>query len=255
MNQKPYDPIAAVYDHFQSDIEPSLWAQYVHSLTQRFGPKQGDGTGGRLLLCDLGCGTGEFCTRMLSYNYEVIGIDSSLSMLEKAREKDPAGEILYLAQDITRMELFGTVDVFTCLLDTVNHLTDKRSFSRMLASFRNYLNPGGLFIFDVATPGHLRDTLGNNTFPVVYDDYALFWQNHFSVKKQISTSDIVLFRKTDSGLFERADARIRERVYEHREILEALTENQMKVVGYFGPLSFSPPKKNDSRAFYVAQRL
>lgn len=255
MNQQPYDNIAAVYDHFQSDIDPSLWARYVHSLIQRFGPQKGDGKDGRLLLCDLGCGTGEFCMRMLSYNYEVIGIDSSLAMLEKARGKDPTGEILYLAQDITRMELFGTVDVFTCLLDTVNHLTDKRDFSRMLTSFRNYLNPNGLFIFDVATPRHLRETLGNNTFPVIYDDYALFWQNHFSPQKQISTSDVVLFRKTESELFERSDAQIRERVYEHQEILDALAANHMKLIGYYGALSCRSPRTTDARVFYVAEKL
>lgn len=255
MQHQPYDDLATVYDHFQSDIEPALWAQYIHALILQFGPKKGDGTGGRLLLCDLGCGTGDFCLQMLANNYEVIGIDSSLGMLERARAKDPSEEILYLAQDISRMELFGTVDIFTCLLDTVNHITDKRSFSRMLKSFRNYLNPNGLFIFDVSTPRHLRETLGNHTFPVVYDDYALFWQNHFSEKTQISTSDVVLFRKTESGLFERADTQIRERVYEHQEIKDLLEMNGMKLIAHYGALTRRGPKQSDARVFYIAQKM
>src|SRR5665648_39949 len=109
MSTSSYDDLAQIYDHFQKDIDPILWAKYIDGLIRQFGPQKGDGRGGRLLLCDLGCGTGGVSVEMHALGYDVIGIDESFLMLERAREKAKAAgaDILFLMQDMTRMELFG----------------------------------------------------------------------------------------------------------------------------------------------------
>lgn len=256
MPDAPYDDLAEIYDHFQKDIDPVKWADYLTGLIRRFGSQKGDGRDGKLLVCDLGCGTAAVSLELYRRGFDVIGIDESLLMLEKAREKSAAAgaDILFLCQDITDMELFGTVDVFVCLLDTVNHLTEKASLHKMLSHFKNFLNPGGLFIFDAATPHHLQKTLGNHFFYTVEDEYALMWQNHFSPKNGISTSDLTLFCEGDHGLYHRYEGQIRERVYTEADIRESLKGAGMELLCRFGELSEETPAKDETREFYIAVR-
>lgn len=255
-HSSPYDDLAQIYDHFQRDIDPVQWAAYLDALVRRYGPQKGDGQEGRLLLCDLGCGTASVSIEMFKLGYETIGIDESMLMLDKAREKSAAieADILFLCQDITQFELFGTVDVFVCLLDTVNHLTTKSEFQQMLSLFKNYLNPGGLFIFDTATPHHLKKTLGNHFFYTVDEDYAVLWKNSFSSRTQISTSDLTLFRESENDLYHRFEGQIEERVYTEEEIRECLEQAGLKLLAKYGELTFDPPCENETREFYIAAR-
>jgi len=256
MTDSPYDDLAEIYDHFQRDIDPAQWADYLDGLIRRFGPQKGDGRDGRLLLCDLGCGTGSVTIEMNRRGYETIGIDRSMLMLDKAREKSAAENagILFLCQDITKFELFGTVDVFVCLLDTVNHLTKKTQLQQMLSLFKNYLNPGGLFIFDAATPHHLQKTLGNHFFYTVDEDYALLWKNSYSSHTQISTSDLTLFRQGEKNQYRRFEGQIRERSYKDEEIRECLDKAGMTLLAKYGELSFDEPDDKGTRDFYIAVR-
>ena len=50
---------------------------------------------------------------------------------------------------MTEFELYGTVDAIVCCLDSVNYITDKRKLLKMFKLVKNYLNPGGVFIFDI----------------------------------------------------------------------------------------------------------
>jgi 2-polyprenyl-3-methyl-5-hydroxy-6-metoxy-1,4-benzoquinol methylase len=257
MSTSSYDDLAEIYDHFQKDIDPVHWAKYIDGLIRTFGPKKGDGRDGRLLLCDLGCGTGGVSIAMQRLGYDVIGIDDSIFMLQKAREKASSAEvdILYLKQNITQIELFGTVDVFCCLLDTVNHLTRKADFSRMLDSFTNYLNPGGLFIFDTATAHHLEESLGDHFFYKVEEEYALLWENRFSSKTKISTSDLTFFKKeTGRDSYLRYEGQIRERVYTEHEIRSCLEKAGMNLLSHYKELSRDPSDGLGIRDFYVARR-
>lgn len=258
MSNSSYDDLAEIYDHFQKDIDPVRWANYLDAIVRRFGPEKGDGRDGRLLLCDLGCGTGGVSLEMHKLGYDVIGIDTSRLMLEKARDKaaSSGADILFLCQDITKMELFGTVDVFVCLLDTVNHLVRKSDFLRMLTSFSNYLNKGGLFIFDIATPHHLEETLGNHFFYTVEEDYTLLWENRFSEKTQISKSDLTLFKKTAAGQdeYHRYDGQIRERVYTETDIRECMEQAGLKFLAKYKELTFQKADGKGTREFYAALR-
>jgi len=170
MSQPTYQNLAMIYDQLQQEIDLAAWADYVQVLETRYSRRDspGDGQDGRPLLLDLGCGTGSFCLEMARRGYDPIGIDAAGAMLEQARLKAAAqpGPVscLFLQQDISRFELYGTVDLMVCLLDTINHLLTPRQVRRLFALCANYLNPGGLLIFDVASRRHLAKTLGSSFF-------------------------------------------------------------------------------------------
>ncbi|UKI38109.1 MAG: class I SAM-dependent methyltransferase [Clostridiales bacterium] len=116
------------------------------------------------LVCDLACGTGTVCNLLADSGFDMIGVDFSPSMLNIAMEKRGERNILYLNQDISDFELYGTVDAFLCLLDSVNHLDCEDDFERMFNYANNYLNPDGLFIFDVNSPYKFEKYFCRTTF-------------------------------------------------------------------------------------------
>jgi SAM-dependent methyltransferase len=256
MPDSPYDSLAEIYDSLQTDAEPSAWSDRVADLIKRFGPAKGDGQDGKLLVCDLGCGSGSMCLELAERGFDVIGIDSSENMLQISSDKfiQRGLEGLFLLQDISKIELFGTVDVFLCMTDTVNHLVRKTDFMRMTRSFSNYLNPNGLFIFDVLTQHHLKNTLGNKVFYAVDDDYALLWQNRYAERSGLSTSDMTLFKKDDSGKYDRHDCTVKERYYSEKDISEAIDAAGMNILSISGDLRDTASRKTDVRRLYVTRR-
>ena len=98
--------------------------------------------------------------------FEVIGVDASPEMLMQAAEKNMALEqpVLYLCQPLERLDLYGTVDLAVCTLDSLNHLPGKKALQKALHRLQFFVEPGGLFLFDVNTPYKHREVLGNNCF-------------------------------------------------------------------------------------------
>ena len=106
-----YRILAKFYDDLQ-DNDYNAFVSYYQSVFKRFGlePK---------LILDMGCGTGNITVPMAEKGYDMIGLDCSEEMLEIAAEKArTAGhDILFLQQDMTDFELYGTVDAMVCALD------------------------------------------------------------------------------------------------------------------------------------------
>ena len=263
--EQTYQHLAPIYDQLQQGIDLPAWADYIQSLETAFSLRQGSGDGqdGRPLLLDLGCGTGSFCLEMARRGFDPIGIDASALMLDQARQKasQAAAEspvkplpVLFLQQDISRFELFGTVDLIVCLLDTINHLLRPSQVQRLFRLCANYLNPGGLFIFDLASRRHLAHTLGNQLFYQDNDHFTLLWQNSYRATSGISRSELTLFSRLADGRYERHDETIVEKYYEPSRIRQWLQTAGLEAAAHFGELKLKQPARSDERHFYIARR-
>ena len=257
-----YQHLAKLYDILQQGIDTPAWADHIQQLEMLYSQRNpcGDGQEGRPILLDLGCGTGSFCLEMEGRGFDPIGIDASPAMLDQARLKAQEGErdgqstSLFLLQDISRFELFGTVDLAVCLLDTINHLLRPAQVRNLFRLCANYLNPGAVLIFDLATKHHLASTLGNQIFFEDRPDYSLFWQNRYQPKNGMSIAELSLFTKLPDGRYERQDEVIRERYYSWRDIRKWLIEAGLEPAGRHGGLRLKAPVAADERHFIVARR-
>ncbi len=273
IEQPTYQLLAPVYDRFQQDIDLPAWADFIQRLETRFSQRQGSGDGqnGRPLLLDLGCGTGSFCLEMSRRGYDPIGIDRSAAMLDQARRKAATADEtaaagqpvkspgdrpapLFLQQDISRFELFGTVDLAVCLLDTLNHLIRPVQAARVLQLCGNYLNPGGLLIFDLASRRHLARTLGRQLFYQDTDDQTLFWQNRYNPRSGISRSDLTLFSRLPDGTYSRHDETIAEKYYSPAQVRQWARAAGLELLARLGDLAERPAAATDERHFYVVRR-
>ena len=240
-----YNGFAYLYDNLINDVDYKDWVSYYFEIFKRYGLSPSLGL-------DLGCGTGNLTTEFARRGMEMTGIDISEDMLMVAREKSSDMDILYLNQDMCEFELYGTVDFIVSGLDCINYITDKRDLLKVFKLVNNYLNPGGLFIFDINTAYKLENIIGNNTFILENEDVFCSWQNEFDKRRRICDFYLTFFLK-DGDKFTRFDEEHSERAYEISEIEKLLENSGMRLLKVYDDKSFSKPVKNSERVFFVAQ--
>ncbi len=242
-----YNDFAYLYDALQQDVPYEEFANYYVKIMEKFGGEKG-------LCLDLGCGTGNMTMCLDGMGFEMIGVDSSVDMLNVAREKAMEAErnILFLNQDMTSFELYGTVSMVVSTLDCVNYITDEKALLEVFKLVNNYLDPKGLFIFDINSSYKLEHILGNNTY-VSDDEYIFYsWQNSYDKENKICTFDLTFFEK-DEAVYYRYDETHYERAYTIEEITSLLEKAGMEVVGVYDNLTFNPPEDKSERIFFVAR--
>ncbi len=105
---------------------------------------------GRLL--DLGCGAGPLSLRLASYGFRVWGVDQSAALIQRARARLPDGEFVW--GSIVDVAL-PTGSAAVAVSEVLNYATsdDSSELARMFQRVFEALEPGGVFLFDLAEPG------------------------------------------------------------------------------------------------------
>ena len=167
-----YEVFAQVYDALTRNVDYPARAAYLDKLIRRYG------NGGGIVL-DLACGTGSLTVELDRLGYDMIGVDKSEAMLMQAQEKNLrlGKSILYLCQGMEELDLYGTVDAVVCVLDSVNHVTDRALLQRAFDRVALFLHPEGVFVFDVNTAYKGREVLGDNAFVYDCDEVFCAWRS------------------------------------------------------------------------------
>ncbi len=247
----PYEYLAASYDGLTRDVGYEAWADFLVRLMTRGGRKV------RTVL-DLACGTGTLTWLLARRGYDMVGVDISPEMLSMAQGKggpeppDPAP--LFLCQSMDRLDLYDTVDACVCCLDSVNYVTKPDVLQKAFERVHLFLNPGGIFIFDVNTPEKL-ESLDGQVFMDELEDVCCIWRTEFSRRTRLCTYCLDLFRlRKDSGLWERGTELHRERAYTAEELQGMLKAAGFQSVRTYGDLKLRPPAEKDMRIFFAAER-
>ncbi|MBQ6895485.1 MAG: class I SAM-dependent methyltransferase [Clostridia bacterium] len=240
-----YGNFAFIYDALTNDVEYSNRCDYLEKIFEKHLSKRAE------LIADLGCGTGTVCSEMSKRGYDMIGIDSSDMMLSEAIKKEGSGKILYLNQDMTEFELYGTVDVFLSMLDSLNYITSLDELSKVFSLVKNYLNPGGIFVFDINTPYKYENILSDNTF--VHDEDGIFyvWQNYFDGEY---CDFLIDFFVEKEGSYSRFTEEHTQRCHTFKEILSVIKDSGLSLEGVYDELSFSDPVSTSERIFLVVKK-
>ena len=240
-----YHMFATVYDKLTSDVCYKKRCDYLECIFKKhmdFNPS---------LVADLGCGTGSVCEILSHKGYDLIGIDASAMMLDIATRKKGSQKILYLNQDMCEFELYGTVDVFLCMLDSLNYITDKEDVQKIFSLVANYFNPGGIFIFDVNTLHKYKEILSDNTF--VFEEKEVFctWENSFD--GEFCDYRLNFFVK-DGTSYNRFTEEHSQRYHSRKELQSAIKRAGLSIEAIYSELSFEKPGDFDERVFYVVKK-
>lgn len=243
-----YNKFAEIYDNLQ-DIDYSSFVAYYEKIFSRFDIKPS-------LVLDIACGTGSVTIPMSKRGYDMIGVDLSEEMLgiaaDKARGEN--ADILFLNQDMTEFELYGTVDAAVCALDGINYLTDDGALGKLFSLIHNYLNPNGIFIFDINTEYKLKNILGGNTF--VYDENGIYcvWESFYEDADKICSFCLDFFTENKDGTYSRSEEYQEERAYSIKEICDTANRNQLDILGCFNDRTFDEPTDTSERIFFVLRK-
>ena len=241
-----YASFSLFYDRLTENIDYSTRAAYFNSIIKKYG-------NGENLLLDLACGTGSLSAAMSKLGYDVIGTDASADMLSVAMEKEH-DNIIYLCQPMHRLDMYGTMDVAVCALDSINHETDMSRVAKAFERVSLFLNDGGLFIFDVNSEYKHEFVLGDNTFIYDLDDVYCIWQNKYDKQKKQTQINLDFFSTENGTDYLRFDEQFSERVYTHAQIMEFIENAGLSFVSMYEGDSFLQPKEDTQRIVYVTKK-
>ena len=188
--------------------------------------------------------------------YDMTGVDYSPEMLDVARaraEKEGVHNILWLCQDMTEFELYGTVEAVVSTLDCINHITDKAALSKCFSLVHNYLSPDGLFLFDVNSPYKFEEIYGDRAYLLEDEKAFCAWQNCYRKKSGLCDFYITLFEKQKDGSYLRREEWQREKMYTLKMIKNALKDASLEFVGAYSDFEFSEGSDESERIYIVAR--
>ncbi len=168
---------------------------------------------------DLGCGTGGITAILADRGYDMIGLDLSPEMLNIARERNYGKNTLLLCQDMTKFELYGTVQAIYSSFDCLNYITKSKDLKQVFVLARNYLESGGLFIFDVNTEYRYKNIYDGNSFVYDFGDVYAVWRSAFDEKSALCEFEIDVFSERDNGTYYRDYENQTQKLHTSDEIL------------------------------------
>lgn len=248
MKRLEYDALAGCYDEMTQDVAYPAWADYLERLFAQSGLEV------RTVL-DLACGTGTMTCLLARRGYELIGVDFSPEMLAVASEKAlevPGERPIFLCQSMEELDLYGTVDACVCLLDSVNHVTDPETLQRALERVRLFLEPGGIFIFDVHTPEHLQGLDGEMFLDETEDAYCV-WRTDYDPERRVCTYAMDVFQQ-EGDLWRRGEEVHEEYAYTPQELETYLERTGFLDIRQYGQLRTQPPEAGEERIFFTARK-
>ncbi len=243
-----YTGFAELYDLFMDNIEYDFWSEYIIELLRDYDINDG-------IVLDMGCGTGNITERLSDAGYDMIGIDNSYEMLGIAmekREKSGREGILYLCQDMREFELYGTVRAVVSVCDSMNYILEYEDLVTVFKLVNNYLDPGGIFVFDLKTNAYFTK-LGDNTIAENRDEGSFIWENNYYEDEKINEYLLTIFAKREEYMYEKMEEFHQQRAYGLEEIKQAIEEAGMEFVCSYNAFTRDAVSEQNDRIYVIAR--
>ena len=244
-----YTSFAAVYDTFMDNIPYEEWEKYLKSLLYEYGVREG-------LVLELGCGTGNMTEILAQSGYDMIGVDNAEEMLEIAIEKRMKSglDILYLQQDMREFELYGTVKAIVSVCDSVNYILEEEELEEVFRLVNNYLDPGGVFLFDFNTVYKYREILGDQTIAENREECSFIWDNYYYEEERINEYELSLFiREGDSELYRKYQETHFQKAYDLETMKRLITQSGLEYITAYDAFTKEAPTRVSERIYVIAR--
>lgn len=243
-----YGDFAEVYDTFMDQVPYEEWCSRLVTILREFGLRDG-------LVLDLGCGTGTLTELLAKAGYDMIGVDNSEAMLNIALEKkEQSGkDILYLLQDMREFELYGTVRAIVSVCDCFNYLLCREDIITTFRLVNNYLDPGGIFIFDFNTDYKYREIIGDSTIAENREECSFIWENDYHEEAGINEYDLTVFVQDKENYFRRFRENHYQRGYTLPQMISCLNAAGLEFVRAFDEATGGEVKEDSERIYCIAR--
>jgi SAM-dependent methyltransferase len=137
-----FNQYALFYDAFYDDKNYQAECAYIENIIQEFTTKN------KISLLDIGCGTGKHARIFGRNDWQILGIDTSPQMIERAK-KHETKNLKFYHQSIETANFKNQFNVITALFGVVSYITDNEELNLFFKSIFDNLQTDGIFIFDV----------------------------------------------------------------------------------------------------------
>ena len=195
-----------VYNEFGWNYYPEIFGQELLQWLSRRGltPKTA---------MDLACGTGILTNILRQAGMDAEGMDLSEGMITLARENFP--ELPFFVADMTTFCPEKQYDLVTCTGDAVNHIGELSDVEKIFRNIRQYLKPGGYFVFDLLNEGEVSDS---EPFEMDFTPTTKVW---FQMTRPAENKVVLTIRVYENGTLA-FEENIRETIHDPTEICALL---------------------------------
>ncbi len=214
-------------------------------------------------ILDLGCGTGEHSRFLAEQGYEVLGVDSSPSMLEKALDTAMPDNLNFQDADLTRLnDYVGPAwNGALCLGNVIPHLNTEVALSSMLLSLRRILTDDASIVLQLLNYDRIIDT-GIRYLPPTFRPGTNGEETVFLRLMTVQEDGMILFTPTslrfrsqdDKPVEVVASRRVRVRGWRRDEILKHLDAAGFPRHEVFGGMRWEPWEALESPDLVVVAR-
>jgi len=242
-----YEALAASYDRLTNDVDYEATVEFYYEILKQEGVRPRTAV-------DLACGTGSVTAILARKGLQVIGVDMSEEMLTVASQK--AGDVhpapWFICQSLQELRLPRAVDMAVCALDSLDYITDPEDCQEAIRRTYKYLNPGGIFIFDVNTPEKLR-AMDGQVFLDEDEDVYCVWRGEFNEETNICSYGMDLFQR--KGVFwERSFEEHCEYAYSADQLIGYLKEAGFTHIRVYGDRRLEAPAEGEQRIYIKARK-
>ncbi len=257
MEEWPEELFVEKADLYQLQLEERLQraeeeADFLVKLFQTHGIP----VGARIL--DLCCGIGRHSVALAKRGYCAVGVDFSQKFLERARELAEEAKVQerveFVLQDVRKIARLPLRDFAAaiCLYTSFGYYGEEED-RKLLESVRKMLQPGGIFVLDVA----FREWLVRNFRPQqvsIRPGYLLVEEANFDLEESRTHSRWLFFLpKEGRGWVYAGEAKTSVRAYSLHELIRMFEETGWRYSGAYGGLDMSPFGLEARRLVVVAK--
>lgn len=244
-----YGDFAEYYDLLMQDAPYDKWMEIFMQIVQQnqMNPHW---------VADLGCGTGTISIELAKRGYRVFAVDLSEDMLTIAEGKWEGSQqnLIFLQQDIRELCLSCPVDLAVSFCDTFNYLLEEEDLIQAFRAVYQHIKQKGLFIFDMHTPFHLKNRLGNEVFYDLRREISYIWQSTYDEKRCLVEYDITFFAEIEERLYRRFQETHYQRAYPLENVVAWLKQVGFKRVEAYADFTLEKPSETTERVFFVAHK-
>ena len=139
------------------------------------------------------------------------------------------------------------------ICDSMNYLPQEADFLQTLRLVNNYLDPEGIFIFDLNTPYKYRELIGDATIAENREDASFIWENTWYEEEQVNEYDLTIFARTEGEFYQKFQETHYQRAYSLETVKELIRQSGMEFIAAYEAFTREPVRKDSERIYVIAR--